>query len=188
MSHVISTTDKTQKAEVIINGIKRAAASLAFVTLIATPALAQVQKTGNFLSLDLALEAAQEAARVCAARGWPVSVAIVDTAGNVKLQAKGDHSTIHTKDSSFRKAYTVATMGPIFGFDRLGAWVEKLKSNPAAPALASIPNIILLPGAVAVKIRGEIVAAIGVGGAPGGDKDEDCALAGLDKIKNRLPQ
>lgn len=128
-----------------------AAATLAFAALPATPALAQVQKTGNFLSLDLALEAA----RVCSAQGWPVSVAVVDTAGNVKLQAKGDHSTIHTKDSSFRKAYTVVTMGPIFGFDRLGAWVEKLKSNP---------------------------------GAPGGDKDEDCALAGLDKIKNRLPQ
>ena len=165
-----------------------AAAALAFAALPATPALAQVQKTGNFLSLDLALEAAQEAARVCAARGWPVSVAIVDTAGNVKIQAKGDHSTIHTKDSSFRKAYTVATMGPIFGFERSGAWLEKLKTNPAAPALASIPNIILLPGAVAVKIHGEIVAAIGVGGAPGGDKDEECAAAGLDKIKDRLPQ
>ena len=171
-----------------MNGIKLAAASLALATLLATPALAQVQKTGNFLSLDLAAEAALEAVRVCSAQGWPVSVAVVDTAGNVKLQAKGDHSTIHTKDSSFRKAYTVATMGPIFGFDRLGAWVEKLKSNPSAAALASLPGIVLLPGAVAVKIRGETVAAIGVGGAPGGDKDEECAVAGLDKIKNRLPQ
>ena len=171
-----------------MNGIKLAAASFAFATLLATPAFAQVQKTGNFLSLDLAVEAAQEAVRVCSAQGWPVSVAVVDTAGNVKLQAKGDHSTIHTKDSSFRKAYTVATMGPIFGFDRLGVWVEKLKSNPSAAALASIPGIVLLPGAVAVKIRGETVAAIGVGGAPGGDKDEECAVAGLDKIKNRLPQ
>ena len=162
--------------------------SLAFATMLATPALAQVQKSGNFLSLDLAVEAAQEAARVCAAQGWPVSVSVVDTAGNVKLQAKGDHSTIHTKDSSYRKAYTVATMGPIFGFERLSAWLERLKSNPSAAALASIPGIILLPGAVAVKVRGELVAAIGVGGAPGGDKDEECAIAGLDKIKGKLPQ
>ncbi|MBI3452565.1 MAG: heme-binding protein [Rhodospirillales bacterium] len=161
---------------------------VAFTALPATAAVAQVQKTGSFLNLDLAIEAAQEAVRVCAARGWPVSAAVVDTAGNVKLQAKGDHSTIHTKDTSFRKAYTVATMGAIFDFDRLGVWVDKLKSNPNATALASIPGIILLPGAVAVKIRGEIVAAIGVGGAPGGDKDEECALAGLDKIKSRLPQ
>ena len=77
---------------------------------------AQVQKSGNFLSLSLAMEAAAESASVCAARGWPVSVTIVDAVGNVKLQAKGDYSTIHTKESSFRKAYTVVTLGPIFGF------------------------------------------------------------------------
>jgi len=31
-----------------------------------------------------------------------------------------------------------------------------------------------------------VVGAIGVGGAPGGDKDEVCAVAGIDKIKDRL--
>lgn len=154
--------------------------------LAAAPAGAQVQKTGNFLSLDLAMQAAAEATRSCAERGWPVSVSVVDAAGNVKLQTKGDHSTVHTKDSSFRKAYTMVTMGPLFGFDRLGDWVEKLKTNPLAPAYASLPNIFLLPGAVAVKINGEIVAAIGVGGAPGGEKDEVCAAAGLAKIQDRL--
>lgn len=171
----------------------RAFASPRLVTLIAaaalaTPAAAQVQKTGQFLTLDLAVEAAQEAAKVCAAQGWPVSVAVVDTSGNVKVQLKGDHSTVHTRDTSFRKAYTQATMGPIFGFDALGVWVERLKANPSAPALASVPNIIVLAGAVAVKMKGEIVAGIGVGGAPGGDKDEACAAAGLAKIKDRLPQ
>ncbi len=158
------------------------------VALATTTAAAQVQKTGNFLSLDLAMEAAAEAVHVCAEKGWPVSVSIVDAAGNVKLQAKGDYSTIHTKDSSFRKAYTTVTMGPLFGFDALGAWVEKLKANPYASAYASLPDIFLLPGAVAVRVKGEIVAAIGVGGAPGGEKDEICAAAGLAKIKERLPR
>jgi uncharacterized protein GlcG (DUF336 family) len=160
----------------------------ALSALAVSTAQAQVQTTGNQLSLDLALEAAGESARVCAAQGWPVSVSIVDTAGNVKLQAKGDHSTIHTKDSSFRKAYSVITLGPIFGFDTTSQFVDRLKNNPAAPALASLPNVLPLAGAVAVKIKGEIVAAIGVGGAPGGDKDEACAQAGLAKIKDRLPQ
>ena len=53
---------------------------------------------------------------------------------------------------------------------------------------SSLPDIFLLPGAVAVKIKGEIVAAIGVGGAPGGEKDEARAAAGLATIQSRLPQ
>lgn len=171
-----------------VSGVRKLMAKvLAFAVLYAIePAGAQVRKADNQLPLALAMEAAAEAAGVCAAQGWPVSVSIIDTAGNVKLQAKGDGSTIHTKDSSYRKAYTVATMGPVFGFDTLGAWVDKLKASPNAAALATIPDIILLPGAVAVRSRGEIVAAIGVGGAPGGEKDEACAAAGLARIRDRL--
>lgn len=174
--------------------MKKLAASLLIAgaalsaAIAARPDAARAEQVGNFLNLDLAMEAAAESVRVCAEHGWHVSVAIVDSAGNIKLQAKGDGSTVHTKDASFRKAYTVVTMGPIFGFDRLGDWVEQLKTNPYAPAYASLPNIFLLPGAVAVKIKGEIVAAIGVGGAPGGSNDEICAVAGLEKIKDRLPQ
>jgi uncharacterized protein GlcG (DUF336 family) len=163
------------------------AALFAGVVLAAQPGAAQVQKSGNFLSLELAMEAAAAAVQACEAKGWPVSVSVVDAAGNVKLQAKGDHSTVHTKDSSFRKAYTMVTMGPLFDFDRLGIWVEKLKTNPYASTYATLPNMFILPGAVAVRIKGEIVAAIGVGGAPGGEKDEACAAAGLAKIQGRLP-
>lgn len=147
---------------------------------------AKNEPAGNFLSLDLAMEAASEAVKSCAAQGWHVSASVVDSAGDVKVQAKGDHSSPHTKDTSFRKAYTQVSIGPIFGFDALSVWVEKLKTNPNAAAYASIPNVIVLPGAVAIKIKGEIVAAIGVGGAPGDDKDEACAMKGLEKIKDRL--
>jgi uncharacterized protein GlcG (DUF336 family) len=43
-----------------------------------------------------------------------------------------------------------------------------------------------LAGAVAIKRNGEIVAALGVGGSPGGDKDEACAEAGVAKIRDRV--
>ncbi|SON56619.1 hypothetical protein HDIA_3078 [Hartmannibacter diazotrophicus] len=111
---------------------------------------------------------------------------MVNADGVVKVQAKGDHSTIHTQDSSFRKAYTVITMGPIFGFDTTSEFVKKAAGNPSAPALVTLPNILLLAGGVAIRIDGEMVAAIGVGGAPGGDKDEACAMDGVKKIASRL--
>jgi uncharacterized protein GlcG (DUF336 family) len=152
------------------------------------PVHAQVQASGYVVPASLAVEASMEAIRACEANGYKVSATVVDTSGEVRAFVKGDHSTTHTKETSFRKAYTVATMGPVFGFDALGVWVERLKSNPSAPALASVPNIIVLPGAVALKAKGEIVAALGVGGAPGGEKDEACAVAGLAKIQDRLPR
>ncbi|WP_395018591.1 heme-binding protein [Dongia sp.] len=151
----------------------------------ATPAAAADMQQG-FLPLDLAMEAAAEGIRVCEDHGWHVTVTVVDAGGNIKLQAKGDGSTIHTKDASFRKAYTVVTMGPIFGFTVLGDWVEQLKTNPYAATYATLPNLFLLPGAVGVKIDGEMVAAIGVGGAPGGGNDEICAKAALARIADRL--
>jgi hypothetical protein len=43
-------------------------------------------------------------------------------------------------------------------------------------------------GAVAFKAHRVIVAALGVGGAPGGDKDEVCARAGVAKVSDRLPR
>lgn len=150
-------------------------------------ASAQVQSKGYNLPLSLAIEAAQESLRACEANGYKVSVAVVDTAGEMRAFVKGDHSTVHTKTTSFRKAYTVATLGPIFAFDALGVFTEKVRTTPNASALSSLPDVILLAGGVAIRARGEIVAAIGVGGAPGGDKDEVCAQAGLAKIKDRLP-
>jgi len=146
----------------------------------------RAQESAPPLSLPLTVEAATAVVDSCAAQGWFVSASVVDISGTVKVQLKGDHSTIHTQTSSFRKAYTTVTMAPIFHLDILGEWVTRLKDNASAPALASLPDIILLAGAVAVRQNGQIVAVIGVGGAPGGDKDEACAAAGLAKIADRL--
>lgn len=138
------------------------------------------------LSLALATEAATAAVAACEASGYRVSAAVVDASGQLKAFAKGDGSTPHTQHSSFRKAYTVVTMGPIFGFSSLGAFQQKLQGNPNAAALASLPDILLLAGAVAVERDGQLIAAIGVGGAPGGEKDEACAAAALESIEDRL--
>ena len=94
---------------------------------------AQVAQSGYVLPLKLALEAANTAIDACEAKGWPVSAFVVDTSGVIKVHLKGDHSTIHTKDSAFRKAYTVVTMGPIFGFDRTSAYAETVSKNPVRP-------------------------------------------------------
>lgn len=150
-------------------------------------ATAQVNRSGYVLPLDLAVEVAHVAVRTCAAQGWSVTAVVVDTAGLIRVQMRGDHSTVHTDVTAFRKGYTVVSMGPIFGFDRSGVFGDLVRASPngAGSALTTIPNVIALAGGVAIRKGDEIVAAIGVGGAPGGDKDEKCAAAGVAAISDR---
>lgn len=140
------------------------------------------------LPLNLAVEAATEAVRVCAQNGYQVSATVVDMDGVRQVDLRGDGATIHTAESSYDKAYTVVTLGPIFDFDTSGKFFELTKTSPYAPRLATMHNVMALPGAVAFKSKNVIVGALGVGGAPGGDKDEVCAQAGMAKVADRLPR
>ena len=54
------------------------------------------------------------------------------------------------------------------------------------PGLASLPNVTFTPGGVTIMAGDVPIGGIGVGGAPGGNFDDDCARAGLAKIKDRM--
>jgi len=168
----------------------RLALSLAVVAgLAAAPlatASAQVAESGSFLPLTLAQKAATAAIAACESNGYAVSAAVVDPSGVIKLEAKGDHSTVHTTTSAYRKAYTVVTLGPIFRFDTSSAFAGLAAKNPNGAALATLPDIAPLPGGVAIKAGNEIIAALGVSGSPGGDKDEACAQAGVASIQDDM--
>lgn len=159
--------------------------SLLFVSSMMLILQSNSQAAG--LSLDLAIEAASETLRSCQASGYNTSVAVVDRYGQAIVQLKGEESTPHTTDLAYRKAFTVITFGPNYQLDtstEIAAWASK---NPVFyQALLTVPKITPLPGAVAVKINGEMIAAIGVSGAPGGDKDEACAKKGILKIADKL--
>jgi uncharacterized protein GlcG (DUF336 family) len=162
------------------------ALGIALLALHGAPAKAQVQQSGRTLPLALAVDAAQEAIHACEAKGYRISAAVVDVSGLERVLLKGDHSTAHTRETAFKKAYTIATLGPIFGADTTGALTERVNKTPTGPALTSVSNVLLLAGGVALKSGDEIIGAIGVGGAPGGALDEACAQAGADKIFARL--
>ena len=163
-------------------------AALSAAFLGAPAAFAQVATSGYYMPLDLATKAAQVAVQTCSAHGYFVNAFVVDTSGLVVVQLRGDHATVHTKDSAFRKAYTIVTMGPIFGLDRTSAFVQLVAKYPngTGAQLASAPNVVALPGAVAIKRGSEIVAGLGVGGSPGGDRDEECAAAGVAAIADQV--
>ncbi len=152
------------------------------------PAQAQVSVSGKTLPLSTAIIAAQTAVDTCKANGYDVTATVVDVSGTPQVVLRGDHAVIHTKDSSFRKAYTVVTMGPIFHVDTTSGYIGVLSKYPPllAQSLASTPNVTALPGGVAFKVGDETIAGLGVGGSPGGDKDEVCAQAGVAKVAELL--
>ena len=168
----------------------RSALSVGFILGLAGLAAADTVPPGYSynLPLDLALEAASEAVRVCESHGYRVTATVVDMAGTPKVVLRGDKATVHTGESSYRKAFTVVTLGPEFDFDASSGFFAMQTSNPFASQLATVRNVMALPGAAAFMSQGEMIAALGVGGAPGGDKDEVCARAGVDKVQGRLPQ
>jgi uncharacterized protein GlcG (DUF336 family) len=125
--------------------------TLAGLVLAAAPAAAQVNRGGAPLPLTLAIEAAQGAIAACEAQGWPVTVAVVDVNGVQRLLARADHATIHTDVTAFRKAYTVATLGPIFRFDASAALAQMVAGNPAA-LIKSHHNVGGLPERMKLKL------------------------------------
>jgi uncharacterized protein GlcG (DUF336 family) len=137
--------------------------------------------TRAYLPVQLAQRAAVAAMEKCEADGYRVSAAVVDDAGLLKAQVRADGAGPHTLDSSRRKAYTAASLREATG--RLAALVAQ---RPALQSLRDMnASILILGGGFPIEIQGQVVGAIGVGGAPGDKLDEACARAGLRAIGAR---
>ncbi|MDE0145657.1 MAG: heme-binding protein [Nitrospira sp.] len=130
------------------------------------------------LPLALAQKAAAEALAKCEEGGYKVSVAVADRGGNLKVLLRGDGAGPHTTDSSFRKAYTAASLRR--STLHLAELIAKV---PSIQALRDMNDkILILGGGLPIELEGEVVGGIGVGGAPGGHLDEACAAAGLASL------
>jgi uncharacterized protein GlcG (DUF336 family) len=146
---------------------------------LATPASAQLNNQKS-LSASMAMTMAQTAIDTCKGNGYKVSVTIVGLNGEPILQVRGDGTGPHTMDNSFKKAYTSRTF-------RIpsGEMEERLKKNPQMGA-QYLPGFTTARGALPIKVGEDTIGAIGVSGAPGGEKDEVCSKAGIDKVGDML--
>ena len=84
-------------------------------------------------------------------------------------------------DIATAKAYTALS------FRRSTAELAKMVRDGQMDAgLARMPRIAMLAGGLVIETGGTLVGGIGVSGAPGGDKDEECAKAGLDAVRDKI--
>ncbi|MEY2683248.1 MAG: hypothetical protein RJA09_392 [Pseudomonadota bacterium] len=133
------------------------------------------------MSMDLANQLAATAVASCTALGHAVTATVVDRAGGVRAVQRADNAGPHTLGASQQKAYTSASAK-----NNTLAMMDTAQKNPAAANLVHIPGFLLLGGGVPVRVGNEVIGAIGVGGAPSGALDEQCAVAALDKAKDQL--
>lgn len=151
------------------------------LSLIATAASAQGVRAEKNISLELANQIAAAAVAACAANGYAVAATVVDRAGSVRAIQRADNAGPHTLSSSQAKAYTSASAK-----SNTGAMMEGAQKNPGGANLVYLPGFLLLAGGVPIKVGNETIGAVGVGGAPGGHLDEQCALAGIAKVQEQL--
>jgi uncharacterized protein GlcG (DUF336 family) len=151
-------------------------ATVAFACAVASPSVAQQVITVKNLSASAALTIAQTAFDACKQQGYNVSVHVVGREGQPLVAIRGDGTAPHTYENSLRKAYTSRTYRV-----PSGEFAQRVKDNPTLGAV-HLTGIIAAQGALPIKIGDEVVGAIGISGAPGGDKDEACAKAGIEKV------
>lgn len=153
------------------------------IALVAVAAAAQAQavRTERNMSLELASQIAAATVAACQVNGHNVTAAVVDRAGGLRALHRADNAGPHTVQAAQDKAFTSASAK-----NNTLAMMEAAQKNPAAANLVHIPGFLLLGGGVPVKVGNDVIGAVGVGGAPGGHLDEQCALAGIDKVKDLL--
>ena len=151
------------------------------LTLVAAAASAQAVRSEKNMSLDLANQIASATVAACTANGHAVTATVVDRAGTVRAMQRADGAGPHTVAAAQQKAFTSASAK-----NNTLAMMEGAQKNPAAANLVYLPGFLLLGGGVPIKVGNEVIGAVGVGGAPGGQLDEQCAIAGIDKVKELL--
>lgn len=136
--------------------------------------------THKDLSLAMATAIALQAVETCKTNGYNVSVHVLGRNAETLVALRHHAAGVNTFENSMKKAYTSRT----FRIES-GKFAENVGQNPVAGQLF-LANIVAARGALPIKIGEETIGSVGVSGAPGGDKDEVCAQAGIDKVKDQL--
>jgi uncharacterized protein GlcG (DUF336 family) len=156
-------------------------AGIGLACALATPVGAQLLARKD-LSANMALTIAQTTMATCTANGYGVSVTVVGRNGEILVQVRGDGTGPHTMENSFRKAYSARTFRQSSGdFAK-----RMLKPGEPAGSLTYLTNVVPSQGALPIMVGEDVIGAAGASGAPGGEKDEACVKAGIDKVADQL--
>ncbi len=135
----------------------------------------------KMLTPETALKAAQAALAKCRKNDFQIAVAVVDRGGIVQVVLRDRFAGAHTPDTAVNKAWTAAS----FKQSSAGLAAET-QSGKSMSGIRQLPRVVAAGGALPIEAGGNLLGAIGVSGAPGGDADEVCAAAGIKAITDDI--
>ena len=133
------------------------------------------------LTLETAQKAAQAALKKCRDDGFQVAVAVVDRSGITQVMLRDRFAGPHTPGMAEDKAWSAATFRTnTVDLDRV--------SQPGLQqcGIRNRPRVVVVAGGMIIEGAGSLLGGIGVSGAPGGDRDDICAKAGIAAIQDSL--
>ena len=143
-------------------------------TVMAAPIdVLPVKQIGLDLARDIAVAAVE------AKDGYNVAAVVLDRAGNVQVALRDTLASRHTLEIAERKA----GMTIMSGIDSV---TFRAARADIRPELNHMAGLIVMDGALPIRAAGSLIGAIGVSGAPGGEKDAACAAVALKKVEERL--
>jgi uncharacterized protein GlcG (DUF336 family) len=152
------------------------------LALGAGPALAQdATFATRSLTLETAQKAAQAALKKCRDDGFQVAVAVVDRSGLTQVMLRDRFAGPHTPRMAADKAWSAVT------FRTNTADLDRV-SQPGMPqsGIRNRPRVVVVAGGMLIEGAGSLLGGIGVSGAPGGDRDDICARAGIAAIQDSI--
>jgi len=146
--------------------------SILFSTIVFLSLNAYTNDKLLVLNLELAQKIANKAAVCGNKNNWKLSVAIVNSEGNLLYFQRADESYVGSIDAAIDKAKSAnAFQRPTKSF------AEGLKEGRTG--LLTVKNIIGIEGGIPIILGGKHAGAIGVSGAKA-TEDESCAKTALD--------
>lgn len=150
------------------------------------PAFAQAPAgQGTFtvrsLTPETALKAVSAALADCRKRGFQVAIAVVDRAGVTQVLVRDRFAGTHTPETAAGKAWTAVS----FRTDTL-ALAQLTQPGQPSSGIRQLPRVVAVGGGEVIESGGNLLGAIGVSGAPGGDADAACAKAGIAAIRDEI--
>lgn len=164
----------------------RSAARLALLAagaLFAAGATAGEKLTTTYPSLSTAtaLKVAEAALADCQKRGYVVGVAVVDRGGAPLALLRDNLAGPHTPTTAIGKAWTAVSF-------RTNTSELLALTEPGKPSagIRELPNVVVLGGGLLISAKGQLLGAVGVSGAPGGELDDACGKVGIKAVQDGL--